>query len=346
MFPLEFPFKVIEKYSKPGELVIDPFAGRASSIYAAATNERHGLGIEINPLGWVYAQTKLNPAAQHLVEYRLLEISKSISDYKTEAESLNEFYHWCFSDTVLTFLLSARENLRWKTSKTDRTLMGLLLIYLHGKYNQALSNQMRHAKSMSQQYSINWWKNRGMQPPEINPYDFMLSRIKWRYAKGTPKIKYSDVKLGDSTLIFEKQAKRFSEKISRHCSLLFTSPPYYGITHYHKDQWLRLWLLGGKETALWSSEKHKGRFDSKTEYRELLDNVFGTAETIMDKEATIYIRTDTRDFTYTTTRDLLKEHFPKWKMRTFQAPVSGKTQTGILGNRSSKPGEIDIVLTK
>ena len=29
MFPLEFAFEVIEKYSKPGQLVIDPFAGRA-----------------------------------------------------------------------------------------------------------------------------------------------------------------------------------------------------------------------------------------------------------------------------------------------------------------------------
>ena len=59
MFPLEFAFDVVHKYSKPEQLVLDPFAGRASSVFAAATQERYGLGIEINPVGWVYGQTKL-----------------------------------------------------------------------------------------------------------------------------------------------------------------------------------------------------------------------------------------------------------------------------------------------
>ena len=346
MFPLEFPFKVIEKYSRPGDLVIDPFAGRASSIYAAATKGRHGLGIEINPLGWVYAQTKLKSASQNLVEKKLLDIFERANDYKIQAQYMSEFFHWCFSDGVLSFLLSARDNLSWKKNKVDRTLMGLLLIYLHGKLGQALSNQMRHAKSMSGSYSVNWWKSRNMLPPEIDPYGFMLTRIKWRYAKGLPKITDSDVKLGDSTLILEGEADKFRKKIGKQCSLFFTSPPYYGITHYHKDQWIRLWLLGGKENAMWSSERHKGRFDSKAEYKELLDNIFGTAEQIMAKESTIYIRTDTREFTYSATRKLLKEHFPKWKLRTIQAPVSGTTQTHMLGNKSSKPGEIDIILTR
>jgi hypothetical protein len=345
MFPLEFPFKIIEKYSKPGDLVIDPFAGRASSIYAAATKGRYGLGIEINPLGWVYAQTKLKPASQACVEKKLLDIFECAGDYKVQAQNMPEFFHWCFSDEVLSFLLSARDNLSWKRNKIDRTLMGLLLIYLHGKLGQALSNQMRHAKSMSESYSIKWWESRNMFPPEIDPYEFMLTRIKWRYAKGLPKITDSDVKMGDSTLILKGQANKFKEKTGKKCSLLFTSPPYYGITHYHKDQWIRLWLLGGKENAMWSSEKHKGRFDSKVEYKELLNSVFGIASQLMAKEATIYIRTDTREFTHDTTLELLKFHFPKWKLQTRNAPVTGKTQTDILGNRSNKVGEIDIILS-
>jgi len=34
MFPVEFAFDVVEKYSNEGDYIIDPFAGRGSSIYA------------------------------------------------------------------------------------------------------------------------------------------------------------------------------------------------------------------------------------------------------------------------------------------------------------------------
>ena len=34
-------------------------------------------------------------------------------------------------------------------------------------------------------------------------------------------------------------------EISAKRTLFFTSPPYYGVTNYFYDQWLRFWLLGG-----------------------------------------------------------------------------------------------------
>lgn len=348
MFPLEFAFKIIEKYSKPGELVVDPFAGRASSIYAAATQGRHGLGVEINPLGWVYAQTKLNPAPLKSVEGRLRSILKSSKSaiYKKQAEKLPEFYRWCFSKEVLTFLLAARKNLDWQRNRVDRTLMSFILIYLHGKLGQSLSNQTRQAKAMSQNYSVTWWKKRNLKAPKVDIKEFMLQRIRWRYAKGVPQISSSAVKIGDSTKVLKGAVRSFTEKTGKKCSLFFTSPPYYGLTHYHKDQWLRLWVLGGVEKPAWSSDKHKGRFDSKVEYKELLDNIFSNAAKMMDQSAVVYVRTDSREFTKNTTLEILRKHFPDWEEKIVVAPVVTKTQTTTLGNRSSKTGEIDIILTR
>ena len=40
MFPLEFALDVVEKYSKKGDYIIDPFAGRCSSIYAGGVWEK------------------------------------------------------------------------------------------------------------------------------------------------------------------------------------------------------------------------------------------------------------------------------------------------------------------
>ncbi|MBL8076820.1 MAG: site-specific DNA-methyltransferase [Anaerolineales bacterium] len=348
MFPLEFAFQVIEKYSKPGQLVIDPFAGRASSIYAAATQGRHGLGVEINPLGWVYAQTKLKPAPLKSVESRLYSILRASESakYKKQADKLPEFYNWCFSKKVLTFLLAARNNLDWKKNQTDRTLMSFILIYLHGKLGQSLSNQTRQAKAMSQDYSVRWWKKRKLKAPDVDIKDFMLKRIRWRYAKGLPTITSSNVRIGDSTRLLKSQVDNFTERTGKRCSLFFTSPPYYGLTHYHKDQWLRLWVLGGEEKPAWISGKHTGRFDSKVEYKELLENIFSNAAQMMDETGVVYVRTDSREFTKSTTLEILRKHFPDWKEKIVVAPVVTKTQTTILGNRSSKTGEIDIILTK
>jgi DNA modification methylase len=348
MFPLDFAFEVIEKYSQPGDLVVDPFAGRASSVYAAATSGRHGLGIEINPLGWIYARVKLKPSPLSDVEKRLKAIARASTSnvYHVQAESLPEFFHWCYSQNVIRFLLAARRNLNWRNSQVDRTLMSFILVYLHGKLTQALSNQTRQTKAMGNVYSVHWWKERGMKPPEIDPYKFLLQRIQWRYEKDLPKITKSKVSLADSTKVLKTEVESFGDKIGKRCALFFTSPPYYGVTNYHKDQWLRLWMLGGEEQPIWSSEKHRGRFDSQVEYVELLDNVFSAASQVMDDKGTVYIRTDTREFTRSTTLASLRKHFPDWNEKIVDAPVTGKTQTIVLGNTSSKQGEVDIILTK
>ncbi len=35
MFPLEYPLRIIEKHKKSNPLVVDPFCGRGTTIYAA-----------------------------------------------------------------------------------------------------------------------------------------------------------------------------------------------------------------------------------------------------------------------------------------------------------------------
>jgi hypothetical protein len=129
-------------------------------------------------------------------------------------------------------------------------------------------------------------------------------------------------------------------------SLLFTSPPYYGVTDYHADQWLRLWLLGGSEIYNPTQDKYKKRFSSKIEYYKLLDSVFGQCSTIMSKKSIVYVRTDKREFSYKTTLELLKKHFPHHNMKIIKQPFKTRTQTQIHGNTSSVNGEIDIILMR
>ncbi|MCH7827027.1 MAG: site-specific DNA-methyltransferase [Bacteroidetes bacterium] len=348
MFPVDFAFDVVNKYSNEGDYILDPFAGRSSSIYAGGVLGRHSLGIEINPVGWIYGTVKLNPADKEDVIDRLFEIYGKRNYYRRAIDKMPGFYRICYCDEVLKFLLSARNNLDWKNDNVDATLMSIILVYLHAKIGEGLSNQMRMTKSMGMNYSIEWWKsNNFSNPPEINPAHIILNKINWRYKKGMPKVTESAVVFGDSTIELEKISER--AKINDiEFSLLFTSPPYYSITDYHADQWLRLWMLGGNEIPNSTGIKHKGRFIDKERYYSLLNDVFGLSSTMMADNSTIYVRTDKREFTLNSTVEILAKHFPKHKMKIINKPLTKdtKTQTKLFGDKSMKPGEVDIIMTK
>lgn len=348
MFPLEFAFDVVKKYSKEGDYIIDPFAGRCSSIYAGGVLGRNSLGIEINPVGWLYGTVKLQPADKDEVVDRLLEIYSKRNYYKKAIERMPLFYRMCYCDEVLKFLLAARTHLNWQTDNTDATLMSILLVYLHGKLGEGLSNQMRMTKAMGINYSVEWWKkNRMTKPPEINPCEFTLNKINWRYEKGKPITNDSAVVFGDSSTELKSIAANAATNDIKF-SLLFTSPPYCSVTDYHIDQWLRLWLLGGSENPQKLKEKYKGRFVNKQEYYELLDNVFGLCSNLMAERSVIYVRTDKRDFTYSSTLEILMKHFPSHSVKTIKKPLKEdtKTQTKLYGDKTMKPGEVDIILKR
>jgi hypothetical protein len=346
MFPVDFAFKIVDKYSKIGDYIIDPFAGRCSSIYAGGVLGRHSLGIEINPVGWLYGTVKLNPADKDSVISRLHFIYNKRNYYRLQLDKMPTFYRMCYCDEVLKFLLAARSILNWESDSTDATLMSILLVYLHGKLGDGLSNQMRMTKSMGVAYSMNWWKDKGLtRPPEINPLTFIAKKIVWRYDKGKPNIFDSQVVFGDSANEL-KSIVRNAKATGIRFSLLFTSPPYYSVTDYYADQWLRLWLLGGPVKPTLIQDKHKGRFNSREDYYSLLDSVFGNCAQIMKRKSTIYVRTDKREYTYASTAEILRKHFPNHKMKISDEPFTRRTQTDLHGNSSKQNGELDIILTR
>jgi hypothetical protein len=343
MFPIEFAFNVVNEYSKKGDYILDPFAGRGSSIYAGGVLGRNSIGIEINPVGWLYGKVKLHPSTKDKVIARLCSIYNKRGFYSRRIEKMPEFFRMCFCDEVLKFLLAARTFLNWQTNNTDATLMAIILISLQGKIGEGLSNQMPMAKSLAMTYSVKWWKEKNMEnPPLLDPYDFLLKKIEWRYAKGIPEIATDcSIKYGDSTKVINN-----STISNNKYSLLFTSPPYYSITDYHIDQWLRLWVLGYKENCKSTGEKHKGRFINKIEYIELLENVFSKCSKMMKNKSTVYIRTDARDFTLETTEKILDKYFFGYGKQIKDEPIDKRTQTEVIGNRSLKKGEVDIILTR
>lgn len=344
MFPIRFAESVIGEYTSIGDVVLDPFAGRGTTVFSAAASGRRGLGIEISPVGWIYAKAKLAPARMEIVEKRLLEIASLGSDYAERAQSTPRFFKKCFSPAVRRFLLAARDNLNWRRNACDRTLMAILLVYLHGKEGQALSNQMRQTKAMSPEYAISWWNENRKKPPELDVVGFINKRLHWRYAKGVVDARGSSVYLGDSISILPKLERYLSENGVPKAKLLLTSPPYFGTTNYYYDQWLRLWLLGFETEAYVQRGPHQGRFTNKGEYRRLLKSVFCRAAKAVAGDGVIYVRTSKNPFTLNATKDAMLEAFPGKSLIAQNRPFLKPTQTHLFGDKSPKAGEVDLVM--
>lgn len=343
MFPVDFALETVGRYTDSGDGVLDPFAGRGTAVAAAAALGRRGVGVEINPVAWLYGHVKLQPAAKDSVINRLQAIAALAPEYNKAMQRLPKFYRWCFSTNVRRFLLAARDQLNWRNDRVDATLAAFILLYLHGKYGQALSNQMRQQKSMAPEYSIRWWQERGMRPPSIDPTVFLTQRIRWRYAWGSLDTLESEMRLGDSL----EELPKLTQEPDGRFRLLLTSPPYHGITNYYYDHWLRYWMLGGPELPRISGERwrEESRQESRPRYRELLQSVFRKAAQLMRPDAVIYVRTDAREFTRQVTEEALREAFPDKRLVVRESPYGQATQTALFGDHALKPGDVDLILT-
>jgi DNA modification methylase len=346
MFPIPFAFEVVEQHCPSGGAVLDPFAGRASSVYAAVATGRYGCGIEINEVGWLYGKAKLQLACEEDVLERNREVSaKSKGIRESRLAELPEFFRLCYTPTVLRYLLAAQQWLDWQGNSVDATLMAIILVYLHGAKAKSLSNQMRQGKAMAPDYSVNWWREHKSDPPDLQPLTFMTQRIRWRYAKGMPELHSGSVRHGDSIEQLDNLRKDVEAGYVPRFDLLFTSPPYYNVTSYHYDQWLRLWMLGHDPKPSKTGGEWQDGFWSQTEYHALLETIFIKCGNIMKPTANIWVRTDARSFTRQVTTELLTSIFPSKKLQIIESPLTKGSQTALYGDKGQKPGEIDLLLS-
>ena len=203
---------------------------------------------------------------------------------------------------------------------------------------------MRQTKSLSPQYAVRWWKERGLKPPDVDPVEFMKKKLNWRYAKGIPDLRESKVYLGDSVKLLPRVRQGLASLGTEKAKLLLTSPPYCGVTNYHYDQWLRLWLLGGSSAPTAPAGPHQGKFLDRAKYQQLLKKVFTASRELLADDAVIYVRTDSRKVTLAATAAALRDAFPDKPMRRRRRPVVGSTQTELFGGETNQEGEVDLIL--
>lgn len=122
----ELPHYFIERYSEPGDTVLDPFGGRGTTALEAILMGRYAINADINPLSERIVLPKMNPVPLQEIEKRLREI-----DFGRRVENsldLSMFYH----PETEQQLLAIRDHLKRNREPVDRFIELIALSRLHG----------------------------------------------------------------------------------------------------------------------------------------------------------------------------------------------------------------------
>lgn len=244
MFPPGFVERYVLAFTGPGDIVFDPFSGRGTTIFESLLLGRKAFGMDINPVAACVSAAKADPPVQATLKRRIEELRAECLDAGIISAPNSEFFNACYAPRTLRQIVFLRLVLDWKTSKVDRFIAAMMLGCLHGeshKSKNCFSNRMPRTISTKPDYSVRWWKDRGLVAPERDVFDILMSQVEFRFAKGVPNV-VGEARLGDvrdATLMFRK--------LKQKVNLVVTSPPYLDTTDYGEDQWLRIWFLGGAE---------------------------------------------------------------------------------------------------
>lgn len=336
MFPEDFVTKQLLAYTKRGDTVFDPFCGRGTTVFESLLNGRNASGVDINPVAACIAGAKADAPTLRSVHARLEQLKQALSEADDVEAPDGDFFHACFHETTLQQLLFLREQLDWRNSRVDRFISAVILGVLHGESHKTpncLSNRMPRTISTKPDYSVRWWTEKGLIPPERDTFKVVKDVAEYRLSSELPKLR-GGIKLRDA-----RKAEKAFPSLESQVKLIVTSPPYLDTTDYSEDQWLRLWFLGGAERPMLKRNRDD-RHTSTELYWQFLGEAWAGCANLVQKGTVVVIRIGgakmTKEALFDGVRSSLSAGFSECRVKALH-----KGETTAIKNRQTnafRPG--------
>jgi hypothetical protein len=253
-FPLEYPMGILAKHAQTRLVVLDPFCGRGTTLFAARSFGLASWGIDASPVAVAIAKAKLADfKAQAVIDLA----ERILRNVEPRLVPESDFFRIAYHAQTLRDICALRQGLLQLGEETDATviLRAAILGCLHGPLPKNLknagyfSNQMLRTFAPKPDYAVRFWRDRMLMPPKIDVLTVLRRKLErmanTALAPSCPvsNVLFSDARLPDA-FSFMTQAP----------DLVITSPPYYGMRTYVQDQWLRHWFLGGLDHVDYSAQ--------------------------------------------------------------------------------------------
>jgi DNA methylase len=283
-FPAGLVHSFIARYTRPGDVVLDPFSGRGTTPLQACAEGRIGAGNDLNPFAHILTAAKVDPPTRADVKTRVAALRLA---WVATAGEWNELADrvaadpgssdivvpgpgsrpiggsmparpdstvpaevtLAFHPRTLAQLLFLRAGLD-PDDRTDRFILATLTGILHGKSASYLSAVMPNTFSMAPRYVRDFVARTSFHSPERDTFGLLDDKLRRLYRQPLPASRGIAL-LGDA----RDSGVRFREALRARglpekARLVVTSPPYLRVVKYGYYNWLRLWLLGYDASAI------------------------------------------------------------------------------------------------
>lgn len=348
MFPLEYPLSVLRQYRAQRPVVMDPFCGRGTTLFAARKLGLAARGIDSSPIAVAIARAKLAAVDTASV----LELARRfMEEHHQAAVPDNRFFQAAFHHNVLRKVCAIREGLLQVARETDSTviLRAAMLGCLHGPMSKTperrsyFSNQMPRTFSSKPDYSVRYWEEKGLVAPDVDVLKVLQRKLMRLDGNQLPQTgALTDARKGDS---------RVAASLPTACrdfSVVVTSPPYYGMRTYVEDQWLRNWFLGGADHVVYGNNaqlQHAG-FDTFAEsLGKVWRNMARTKAEGLDMHIRFGIIPSSKIDAKALVRASLEASGMRWdeiSVRSAKTAASGKRQADHMAAGSAAAREYDF----
>jgi site-specific DNA-methyltransferase (adenine-specific) len=242
MFPARLPHYFIHKFTRPGDVVLDPFCGRGTTPLQACVCGRVGIGVDLNPLAYVLTRAKVDPPTPPELEarLRLLENDLFFSDPDGEPEQIRMLFH----PKTLRQLVYLKGVLDLE-DRCDAFIAATILGVLHGATNRNLdeasflSISMPNTFSMAPNYVRNYIAAKGLKAPAVDVFRVLRRKFQRMFMHRLPPTR------GFAYRDSMENLKRLPNRDLRqgNVKLVVSSPPYLKVVRYGLYNWIRLWFL-------------------------------------------------------------------------------------------------------
>jgi DNA methylase len=313
-FPAALAHAFIARYSRPGDVVLDPFSGRGTTPLQAAAEGRIGVGNDLNPFAHLLTASKVEPATRAAAVTRLTQlrlawssdadawtrlaeavdtdpaatrIPRAGSDDGPSAasETVPVEVALAFHPVTLGQLLFVRSNLKLD-DRTDRFLAAATTGILHGKSASYLSELMPNTFSMAPRYVRDFAERTAFASPRRDVFDGLGLKIDRLFRQAGPSIEglalLGDARDAGTRATAALRARGLPDRIR----LAVTSPPYLRVVKYGYYNWLRTWFLGfdAREIDATLDDAHH-----REPYLAFLRDVLGGLRPVLTDDAVVVL---------------------------------------------------------
>ena len=234
----------VERLTRPGDLVYDPFMGRGTTAIEAALLDRAVAGCDVNPLSRVLVKPRLAPPSLEQVQYRLSVIEWMPGE--DPPEDLHVFYH---PDTLrdICGLRSylGRRRAAGALDGVDEWIEMVAVNRLTGHsrgFFSVYTMPPNQAVSVATQRKINARRQQAPEPRDVQRIILKKTRSLIRDCDAAARRRL--VRRGPGAQLLTQTADRTPEIESSSVALVVTSPPFLNVVNYAADNWLRCWFCG------------------------------------------------------------------------------------------------------